>query len=77
MYRKYAPGAKERAEKLKSLKTQAAFDEQDWAKRISVGTLLGYPMENVKWHTKALIDRLADSITPGDIQEAFENALDV
>ena len=75
MYRKSAAGAKERAEKLSKLRTQAAFNEQDWAKRIAVGSLLGYSQENAIWHAKALIDR--HLVTPGDIMDAFDNALDI
>ena len=75
MYRKSVPGAKERAEKLSSLRTQAAFNEQDWSKRIAVGSLLGYSRENTIWHAKGLIDR--HLVTPGDIQDAFDNALDI
>ena len=75
MYRKSGAGAKERAEKLSKLRTQAAFNEQDWAKRIAVGSLLGYSQENTIWHAKALIDR--HLVTPGDIMDAFDNALDI
>ena len=38
-------------------------------------SLLGYSQENTIWHAKALIDR--HLVTPGDIMDAFDNALDI